>query len=148
MIRPQTLLLLLMGLLKVFGELFQEQEDLEELDESHQLLLLRELRSRDGRGLYRSSEKLLVLLKFEFFSRFQDMGYSLTLRLKLVDDKEPPVKKLSLALVFSSDRRLNAVKAHETESKRFPKLSTLRESSRQFLLLLCNRSSNRNFLAH
>ncbi len=55
MIRPQTLLLLV-GLLEVFGELFQEQEDLEELDESHQLLLLRELRSGVGRGLNRSSE--------------------------------------------------------------------------------------------
>lgn len=147
MIRPQTLLLLI-GLLKVFGELFKEQEDLEELDKGHQLLLLRELRSGVGRGLNRSSEKLLVLLKFEFFSCFQDMGYSLTLRLKLVDDKEPPVKKLGLALVFSSDRRLNAIEAHETESKRFPELSTLRRSFRRFLLLLCNRSRNLNFLAH
>jgi hypothetical protein len=68
MIRPQTLLL--MGLLKVFGELFQEQEDLEELDESRQLLLLSELRSGVDWGLNRCSEKLLVLLKFEFFSCF------------------------------------------------------------------------------
>ena len=88
-IRPQMLLILL-KLLIVFGELFKEQKYLEKLDESHKLLFLVEL-TRFWR-FNTSCHKHLMLLKFEFFPRFQDMSYSDTLRLKLIYDKVSPFK--------------------------------------------------------
>jgi hypothetical protein len=77
-------------LLIVFGELFKEQKHLEKLDKSSKLLLLWELS-----GLWwlnTDGHKLLVILKFEFFSCFQDVSYPDTLRLKLIDDEESPIK--------------------------------------------------------
>ena len=84
------MLLILLKLLIVFGELFKEQKYLEKLDESHKLLFLVELT-----GFWRfnsSCHKHFMLLKFEFFPRFQDMSYSDTLRLKLIYDKVSPFK--------------------------------------------------------
>jgi hypothetical protein len=84
------MLIIMLRFLIIFGELFKEQEYLEKLNQSHELLLLCELSGLWG--LRTNSHKLLVVLKFELFSRFQDVSYSDTLRLKLIDDEESPLK--------------------------------------------------------
>jgi hypothetical protein len=84
------LIIMLRWFLIIFGELFKEQEYLEELNHSHELLLLGDLSGLWWLSTYR--HKLLVVLKFELFSRFQDVSYSDTLRLKLINDEESPLK--------------------------------------------------------
>jgi hypothetical protein len=84
------LIIMLRWFLIIFGELFKEQKYLEELNKSHELLLLSELSGLWGLSTY--CHKLLVVLKFELLPRFQDMSYSHTLRLKLIDDEESSLK--------------------------------------------------------
>jgi hypothetical protein len=84
------LIIMLRWFLIVFGELLKEQKYLEELNQSHELLLLGELSGLWGLNTYR--HKFLVVLKFELLPRFQDVSYSYTLRLKLIDDEVSSLK--------------------------------------------------------
>jgi hypothetical protein len=84
------LIIMLRWFLIIFGELFEEQNYLEKLNQSHELLLLSELSGLWG--LRTDSHKLLVVLKFELLPCFQDVSYSDTLRLKLINDKISPLK--------------------------------------------------------
>jgi hypothetical protein len=62
------MLIIMLRFLIIFRELLKEQEYLEELNQSHELLLLSELSGLWG--LRSNSHKLLVILKFELLPCF------------------------------------------------------------------------------